>query len=98
SGVDYEERYDFDHPGAAASNHIASLVKNVARFGDAARTVKRLHPPGAVFQYKTLDIAVLGWLLERVSGGSTVAAYTAQHLWEPLGAEANGFYIMDGAP
>jgi CubicO group peptidase (beta-lactamase class C family) len=98
SGVDYEERYDFEHPGIAASNHIAALVKNVARFADAARTVKRSHPPGAVFQYKTLDTAVLGWLIERVSGGSTVAAYTAQRLWEPLGAESDGFYIMDGPP
>jgi CubicO group peptidase (beta-lactamase class C family) len=98
SGVDYEERYDFEHPGTAASNHIAALVKNVARFADAARTVKRAHPPGAVFQYKTLDTAVLGWLIERVSGGSTVAAYTAQRLWEPLGAERDGLYIMDGPP
>ena len=31
-------------------------------------------------------------------GGSTVAAYTAQRLWEPLGAEQDGFYIMDGPP
>jgi len=98
SGVDYEERYDFDKPGAAARNHIAALVKNVARFADAARTVKRIHKPGEVFQYKTLDTAVLGWLLERVSGGSTIAAYAAQHLWEPLGAESDGFFIMDGAP
>ena len=98
SGVDYEERYDFQHPGAAARNHIDALVKNVARFADAARTVKRAHPPGAVFQYKTLDTAILGWLIERVSGGSTVAAYTAQRLWEPLGAEQDGFYIMDGPP
>jgi CubicO group peptidase (beta-lactamase class C family) len=97
SGVDYEERYDFDHPGTAASNHIASLVQNVARFADAARTIKRLHPPGEVFQYKTLDTAVLGWLLERATR-STVAAYTAKCLWEPLGAESNGFYIMDGQP
>ena len=97
SGVDYEERYDFDNPGLAASNHIASLVKNNSRFADVARTVKRLHPPGQVFQYKTLDTAVLGWLLERATRG-TVAAYTAKCLWEPLGAEADGFYIMDGAP
>ncbi len=97
SGVDYEERYDFDHPGIAARNHVAALVRNVSRFADVARTVKRLHPPGAVFQYKTLDTAVLGWLIERVSG-STVAAYTAQKLWEPLGAEQDGFYIMDGPP
>ena len=98
SGVDYEERYDFANPGPAANNHENALVRNVVRFADAARTAKRKHAPGAVWEYKTLDTAVLGWLLERVSGGSSVAAYTAQRLWEPLGAEADGFYIMDGAP
>ncbi|WP_442680324.1 serine hydrolase domain-containing protein [Sphingomonas sp. ASY06-1R] len=97
SGVDYEERYDFEHPGTAATNHINALVKNVARFADPARTIRRVHPPGSVFQYKTLDTAVLGWLVERVSGMS-VAAYTAQKLWEPLGMDADGFYIMDGPP
>jgi CubicO group peptidase (beta-lactamase class C family) len=98
SGVDYEERYDFGNPGAAARNHEQALVRNIVRFADAARTIPRKNPPGQVWQYKTLDTAVLGWLLERVSGGSTVAAYTAQRLWEPLGAEADAYYIMDGAP
>jgi CubicO group peptidase (beta-lactamase class C family) len=97
SGVLYEERYDFANPGLAASNHIAALVKNVARFADPARTIERAHRPGEVFQYKTLDTAVLGWLLERATGG-TVSAYMARHLWEPLGAERDGFFIMDGAP
>lgn len=97
SGVDYEERYDFAHPGVAARNHIDALVKNVARFADAARTIQRAHAPGSTFQYKTLDTAVLGWLIERVSG-TTVAGYTSQKLWEPLGAEQDAFYIMDGAP
>jgi CubicO group peptidase (beta-lactamase class C family) len=98
SGVDYEERYDFGNPGTAARNHELALVENVVRFADVARTIRRKHAPGEVFEYKTLDTAVLGWLLERVSGGSTVASYTAQRLWEPLGAEADAFYIMDGAP
>ncbi len=97
SGVDYEERYDFANPGTAASNHINALVRNTQRFADAARTLPRLHEPGAVFQYKTIDTAVLGWLIERVTGGN-VAAYTERCVWEPLGAEADGFYIMDGAP
>jgi len=97
SGVDYPERYDFENPGTAATNHILALVKNVARFADVARTLKRIHEPGTFFQYKTIDTAVLGWLIERVTQG-TVAAYTARCLWEPLGAEADGFYIMDGAP
>ncbi|MDG5495177.1 serine hydrolase [Niveispirillum sp. BGYR6] len=98
SGVEYEERYDFANPGAAARNHEQALVRNVVRFADAARTIKRQHKPGEVWAYKTLDTAVLGWLLERVSGGSTVAAYAAQRLWEPLGAERDGFFIMDGEP
>lgn len=97
SGVDYEERYDFANPGIAATNHINALVKNVARFADAARMIKRAHLPGTVWEYKTIDTAVLGWLIERVSG-TTVAAYTAQQLWEPLGAEQDGSYIMDGQP
>lgn len=97
SGVDYEERYDFDHPGRAASNHIAALVRNTARFADVAQTLPRIHEPGTFFQYKTIDTAVLGWLLERVTQGS-VAAYTARCLWEPLGAESDAFYIMDGPP
>lgn len=98
SGVDYEERYDFVNPGAAAKNHILALVKNVARFADVATTLKRKYEPGTVFEYKTIDTAVLGWLLERVLGGSNVSAYAAQKLWEPLGAEQNGFFILDGEP
>jgi CubicO group peptidase (beta-lactamase class C family) len=97
SGVEYEERYDFANPGRAASNHINALIRNTTRFADAARTLPRIHRPGEFFQYKTIDTAVLGWLVERVTRGS-VAAYTARCLWEPLGAESDGFYIMDGAP
>jgi CubicO group peptidase (beta-lactamase class C family) len=97
SGVDYPERYDFANPGTAASNHIAALVRNTARFVDVARTLPRIREPGELFQYKTIDTAVLGWLVERASGGS-VAAYTTSCLWEPLGAESDGYYIMDGPP
>lgn len=97
SGVDYEERYDFKNPGIAASNHENALVKNLVRFADVARNIKRVHKPGTVFAYKTIDTAVLGWLIERVTS-RTVADYTSEKLWQPLGAEADGYYIMDGPP
>jgi len=97
SGVDYEERYDFANPGIAASNHISSLVKNNSRFTDVAKTLSRINQPGEVFQYKTIDTALLGWLIER-STGMSISAYTERCLWEPLGAESDGFYIMDGPP
>ena len=97
SGVDYEERYDFDNPGVAAANHNNSLVLNLTRFADAACAVKKKTEPGAVFEYKTLDTAVLGWLIERATG-MTASVYMASRIWEPLGAEADGYFIMDGPP
>jgi len=97
SGVDYEERYDFENPGIAAKNHEQALVQNIVRFADAATSIGRAHPPGEVFAYKTIDTAVLGWLLERVSGMS-VSAYLSQHIWERLGMEHAGYFIMDGPP
>ncbi|MBD0788345.1 serine hydrolase [Vibrio sp. Y2-5] len=98
SGVAYEERYDFDNPGLAATNHIKAIIKNVSRFADAAVDIKKKYEPGKVSEYKTIDTAVLGWLLEKVLDGSNVSSYMAQKLWEPLGAEQNGFFIMDGTP
>lgn len=95
SGVDYEERYDFENPGIAAWNHENALVQNRVRFADAARTIGQAHRPGEVFAYKTIDTAVLGWLVERVTD-RPIAQYMSQKLWEPLGAERDGFFIMDG--
>ncbi|QUD90547.1 serine hydrolase domain-containing protein [Phenylobacterium montanum] len=97
SGVDYEERYDFEHPGTAARNHESSLVENVTRFADAARTIPSKAPPGTLFQYKTLDTAVLGWLVERVAG-MNAASYMTSRIWERLGAQSDAFFIMDGPP
>jgi hypothetical protein len=97
SGVDYEERYDFDNPGIAAANHNNSLVLNLTRFADMACVVQRKVEPGSRFEYKTIDTAVLGWLIERVTG-MTASAYLASRVWEPLGAEADGYFIMDGPP
>ncbi len=97
SGVDYEERYDFDNPGVAAANHNNSLVLNLTRFADAACVVPTKSEPGSVFEYKTLDTAVLGWLVENATGMSA-ASYMASRIWQSLGAEADGYFIMDGAP
>lgn len=97
SGVDYEERYDFENPGVAAKNHENSIVRNVSRFADAAVDIPRAHAPGSVFAYKTIDTAVLGWLLEKVLD-TNVSAYLSERIWEPLGAEHDAFFVLDGAP
>ena len=96
SGVAYEERYD-GAPSIASDSHELALMQNVRRFVEPALTIARAHAPGTVFEYKTLDTAVLGWLVERVTD-RPIAHYMAEKLWEPLGAEADGFFIMDGPP
>jgi CubicO group peptidase (beta-lactamase class C family) len=40
---------------------------------------------------------VLGWLVERATG-MAAATYMTSRIWEPLGAEADGYFIMDGPP
>ncbi len=54
---------------------------------------------GEVWQYKSPNSDLLGWVLERVSGES-LAQLTSRHLWQPMGAEKNAYITVDrkGAP
>ncbi len=98
SGVDWDERYDFGaEPSPAAAIFEEALVCERRRYADAALDLKPLVAPGERFNYSTVETAVLGWLLERATGGP-VADYTAAKLWEPIGSEADAFWIRDGAP
>ncbi|GEN99240.1 hypothetical protein NSE01_10730 [Novosphingobium sediminis] len=98
SGVDYEERYDFgEHPSLAATIHMNAIVRNKMRFADPAVTIGKKTVPGSTFNYATLDTAVLGWILERATG-EKLETYTASHLWGPLGAETDAFWMADGPP
>lgn len=98
SGVDYEERYDFgEHPSLAATIHMNAIVRNKMRFADPAVTIGKKTAPGSTFNYATLDTAVLGWILERATG-EKLETYTASHLWGPLGAETDAFWLADGPP
>ena len=100
SGVTNHEDYSNlrSRDAMPVATPASAMIDNVMRYVDAARTVERVREPGAEFSYLNLDTAVLGWLIERVSGGYNIAAYTTKCLWEPLGAEADAFYFMDGEP
>lgn len=54
---------------------------------------------GEVWQYKSPNSDLLGWVLERVSG-ETLAQLMSRHLWQPMGAEKNAYITVDrkGAP
>ena len=98
SGTDYEERYDFgENPSLAAQVFEKTLVQNVRRFADFAPETKHKYKPGEHFNYSTLDTAVLGLILERAVK-QPIATFTQTYLWEPMGMEFDGFWLLDGAP
>lgn len=49
---------------------------------------------GEVWQYRSPNSDLLGWLLERASG-ERAANLLSRHLWRPLGAEADAYITVD---
>jgi CubicO group peptidase (beta-lactamase class C family) len=98
SGADIEERYDFGaNPSLAGRIHETAIIRNEARFADFAVDLGSRAAPGSTFNYATLDTAVLGWVLEKATG-ETLEDLMESRVWQPLGAEFDGFFIADGPP
>ena len=49
---------------------------------------------GRVWQYKSPNSDLLGWVLER-AGGERLANLMSKYLWQPMGAEANAYITVD---
>ena len=49
---------------------------------------------GAMFQYQSPNVDVIGWLVERVTGVPLVD-FIRQNIWAPLGAEHDGVFTTD---
>jgi CubicO group peptidase (beta-lactamase class C family) len=55
----------------------------------------RLSPPGVRFSYSSAESLVLGLVLAAATK-RTVSDYTAEKLWQPMGAEADATWNIDG--
>src|SRR3546814_9337891 len=83
-------------PGTAgAARREEMFVRSARPLGYEALMVQRKVPPGGAFDYTTLNVTVLGWVLERATG-ETITAFTEKYLWQPLGADASAYWITDG--
>jgi len=80
-------------PDAAMREKILITGAEPATY-EASR-VKRKAPPGGAFEYSTLNTTVMAWVLERATGQKYIDFMTA-NLWQPLGAEADAFWMMAG--
>jgi primary-amine oxidase len=97
SGADWNERYDFGRESPMQRLHDGAVVENRFRFVEPALELGRLHPPGEVFNYSTVETGVLGWVLERAVG-RPLHEYMEERWWKPAGMQSYGFWITDGPP
>ncbi|MEO5706442.1 MAG: serine hydrolase [Alteraurantiacibacter sp.] len=93
SGVEWDD--NFFVAGPARDAQIASLVENRSRFADFAQQTHNGYPPGSRLNYNSMDTAVISWLVERATG-IPLAEFTSRQLWQPLGAEADAYWLTDG--
>jgi CubicO group peptidase (beta-lactamase class C family) len=56
--------------------------------------VRIVDTPGTVFFYNDFNYLLMGIVLERTTGG-TVTRWLAKTLWEPLGAQFQGEFLLD---
>jgi len=62
---------------------------------DFAATLQREIAPGTVNHYVSINTHVLGMLLTKATG-RTITDYMQEKLYEPLGMEYDGYWLIDG--
>jgi CubicO group peptidase (beta-lactamase class C family) len=95
SGTDWND--NFFQPGPAKDINEQAFMRNEVRFVSAAYSARRAHAPGTVFNYNTVDAALIGLVIERAVG-KPISQYMSEKLWKPAGMESYGFYVLDGPP
>jgi CubicO group peptidase (beta-lactamase class C family) len=92
SGVHFDENYD------APFSDVVTLARAVAFGGDfnaVAQGLGRDHPPGTVRHYSSFDTQVLAMVLQGATG-RPVSRWMQEKLWQPMGAEADAAWLVDG--
>lgn len=91
SGVHWDE--DYANPDSDIA-HLGQVMATGSSLLDFVKTLKSELKPGTFNRYCSADTLVLGLVLEAATG-KTLAAYTQEKLWAPLGATQDAYWIKD---
>ena len=61
---------------------------------DFLKTLKKQDEHGEAFAYKTCNTEVLGWIIQRAAG-KAFAELVSERIWRKLGAEEDGYVMVD---
>ena len=93
SGVKFSEEYDKKDSDAMIMWR-KTMDEESETLTDYAKSVGRAEAPGTKFVYRSIDAAVLGMLVKRVTGNS-LADTLSQGIWRPLGMEGDATWLTD---
>jgi beta-lactamase len=102
TAIGYEEGVTVETPGVIHYLIAAGMIpapegytgeKNV---GDFLKTLSKAGEHGQVFRYKSVDTDVIIRVMEKVTGKS-YAELLSERIWQPMGAETNGYVLQDGS-
>jgi CubicO group peptidase (beta-lactamase class C family) len=101
TAVDHSEDYTDRQAGIWQYGRAGGILpRNAADAGPASfyeflANLPRVGSHGQAFTYKTVNTDVLGWVLRRVTG-VPLGELLRQRLWSRLGAEQDGYLMIDG--
>jgi len=90
SGVKFDE--DYSNPNSDVNK--MSEAADTGSINEFLKTLNREKPTGTYHQYKSADTQVLAWILASATGKS-ITELTQQYIWEPLGMENDGYWLVD---
>lgn len=94
SGVEWVENTD-DLNTDVAEHYIKVIAARQPDYIlNYLKTRPRANPAGTQFYYNTGDTFLLSHILSRATG-KTVAQYCSEKLWQPMGFEQDGYFILD---
>ncbi len=95
SGVQFTEEYNNGKSDVSVMWN-KTMIEKSETLAEYASTLGRAENPGTKFVYRSIDTAVLGMLVRRVTG-KTLAQMLSDRIWRPLGMEQNATWLTDRA-
>ena len=95
SGVKFSENYGGDDDIAKLARGLRELKSN-GQAGVIGQFNSRVVPPDTKFAYASVETEILGLVLAKATG-RPAAVYLAEKIWRPIGAEADAYWMTDGA-
>lgn len=91
TGVSWNEDYSDSDSDINRFGRTLALGRSFESF---VKTLKYDKPQGTFNRYNSSDTQVLGMIISRATG-TTVSDYLEKKLWQPLGMERKGYWVID---